>query len=205
MAAPPQTNSGFVSLADYLGANQGATDATAQNLAASDTTAAQNAENEDNNVGTEATAQRASHYTGHSTDPTTLADYADAQSDTDQAATKLAGLSDSGGISSQLQGTVGAKDGQYTQDDANFDTSLIQGSGSARNTLGQAQGQYSNLSDYLANATAAPAAAPAAPAPKMAPSSQTGGPTPVQPGETPGNAKNDPEGEENKRPEEGGM
>lgn len=152
MATPPPTNTGFVSLADYLGANQDAVNSTTQNIVGRDTTAAQNAENEADSVAADAKTQATALGKDDTFDPTSLADYSKAQQDASDAATKLKGLSDSGGVASQLQGAYGKTNGGETNQQAGFDASLLGGSSGARTAFGQAQGQYSNLADYLSGA-----------------------------------------------------
>lgn len=133
-------NTGFVSFADYLNANQDALNNTGTKLANLDAQAAQSAEGQANTVGHAAQGQ----------DPTSLPDYANAQGAIDQASQNIQGLTDQGSLATQLEG--GAFKDSPTQ--ANFDATLLGGSQGAQQAFQNTQNQYQSLADYLSGATA---------------------------------------------------
>lgn len=150
MANPTTTQqgTGFVSLADYLGANSDAVNNETDAIVNPDAQAAQTAKGEAAGVGIQAFQNAAS---GTNVDPTSLADYSQTQQDLANANTNIQGLSNTGGIATQLKNTYGTSNGGESQDQSAFDANLVGGSTSAQGKIASAQDSNSNLADYLDN------------------------------------------------------
>ena len=150
------TGSGFVSLQQYLDANQPSVDATAKSLVSDANQNAAKASAEGDQVGQNAAEGYAKYGEGY--DPTTAAGFGQAQSDLQNAADQTRGLSNDGGLQDQLtkrvngqyQGQHGSKFGlpantsAYSTGDAAFDASLVGGQ-----VKSAAAGRFGGLDDYL--------------------------------------------------------
>lgn len=146
--ADPRSAPGFIGLNQYLNANQDAVGNTANGLTSDATTAGQKATTEANSVYSDAT--NAAFGQGHQvTDPTSLADYSQAQSDAATAQQQLGGLSTFGGNAQQLQTKYGSTQQGYTGGDRTLDANLQLGSGAGQAKVQAAQNQFGNLQGYL--------------------------------------------------------
>ena len=148
--------SGFVSLQQYLDANQPAVDATAKRLVSNANQNAATASAEGDQVGQNAMEGFTQHGAGY--DPTTAEGFSQAQSDLQNASDQTRGLSNDGGLQDQLtkqvngqyQGQTGSKFGlpantpAYSTGDAAFDASLVGGQ-----VKTAAAGRFGGLDDYL--------------------------------------------------------
>ena len=148
------TGTGFVNLSNYLAANQDSINSTANNIAGQDTAAAQKAKGEDDAVGQSTYNQALNQGSGNTFNPTTVADYAQAQNDSSNAYANLQGLTGGKGPSTetQLQDTYG-KQGNYGRGASGFDSALLGSSDQAQNTFQNAQNGFSNLNTYLGDTT----------------------------------------------------
>ena len=179
--------SGFVSLQQYLDANQPAVTATSNGLANDALAAGLAATNEGDGVYRNALAG----YTrdGASYDPTNAANdpgFAKAQTDLQAAADKERALKTDGGIQDALTQKYSGKDPGYSTGDARFDAALM---GGVKSTP-----QFGGLDDYLSNELARGQRDGTAAHDYVPPEAPGNNPQLDPRPETPGNAKNDKNG-----------
>jgi len=136
--APPNPTPGFISLQQYLDANQGGVNAMGQTLASAGATQAQTAEDEADQW---AAGQRA----GGAAAP---AAYAKALGDQQRAGQTLKSWDSYGGLYNDAQQQYG-KQGTYTPGANTLDALLLGGSPQAKEQFQAVQKQYGGLSNYL--------------------------------------------------------
>ncbi|GAC1590938.1 MAG: hypothetical protein NVS3B25_09880 [Hymenobacter sp.] len=147
-ANPPDTSTGFVSLGDYLNANQAATNNMVGGLNAGVTSAGDKAQGEANTAANQAFqggAWQGQH--GGNFDPTTLADYTSAANDARSASTQangMVGQNAYGGVSDAI-----AQKYHSTGGNNDLDTNLaLAGNGGSFQANAD---KYGNLGGYLDN------------------------------------------------------